>query len=587
MDDGGDVSEDLDSSTMRRLDVFAMVQVGKLCQQSDKNAFVKCLDVFGGLIEKYSTPETIGDWYKQHANLVKGLGTAILYEHLELETSDLPNSINEFVIPRNIKVPMFKEELNGIFSKYEINDPTHLSSLRRTKREFFSLIDGKTLHVPDVWDHLQLENYLEDGFKLLQVFLHGLTAELPPPRLFAGGLPGGKSSAGPVAVGSAVKPIASSSATKPAAAAAAAAAAKPAASSTSSSNKALAAASAAAAVAVAVAGGGRGAGAASAATATHKSAAKSRESFEAAPSSGKSPVASGGGKDERNDRGSWEKYVAVQSGGKSTFLPPSPSRPPSAHAPGKVASAVNKLKTNAEKNDPLKAVIGGSSKNNKRYRDQDDDDDDEEDEEEVKTQAQRPKSTNNVKSFTNNTSKGEKVSGSDMDDEDEDDEDDGNSAVNRMRQLKKPTEQQKFPPTLGRGGAAGGGHASSAASAAAKASKSNVNGNGRGNVSAKRRADDDEDIDEELDETNKSTNVSKDQKKPAIRNGRVPGKRIPWSLEEEHVLTVLHEKYYGSVGIWASILADEDALILRDNGRTNIDLKDKWRNMEKKKARLE
>jgi hypothetical protein len=54
-------------------------------------------------------------------------------------------------------------------------------------------------------------------------------------------------------------------------------------------------------------------------------------------------------------------------------------------------------------------------------------------------------------------------------------------------------------------------------------------------------------------------------------------------MEEEDTLTRLHAKHCKSGGnkLWKSILEDEDAGILA--GRSNIDLKDKWRNMCNKK----
>jgi Myb-like DNA-binding domain len=58
--------------------------------------------------------------------------------------------------------------------------------------------------------------------------------------------------------------------------------------------------------------------------------------------------------------------------------------------------------------------------------------------------------------------------------------------------------------------------------------------------------------------------------------------RIPWSKEEERAVLDGHRRYDGQPNMWASILEDPSFRDILKN-RTNVDIKDKYRNLMKRR----
>jgi hypothetical protein len=235
---------------------------------------------------------------------------------------------------------------------------------------------------------------------------------------------------------------------------------------------------------------------------------------------------------------------------------------------------VDNLARNNQKKDPIREIASGKRSRHDDLGDDDDDvivDTDEEDA--APTQPQKPLLTKNK--MTNPQQKGTKVSSID---EDEEEEEEGKhpSELNKLlaaaRTAGAGAQKKTYPSALGK-----------TRSAAASASAS-----GSGAPKQKKRAKTTGSAGESPAKSDKNDSFVHVTDGKRGSYGSRTFKRS-WSMEEVDALQLCHARLTrqgkapgkGSF-FWADILKEPEAVVL--NGRSSVDLKDKWRNLSMKKG---
>ena len=239
-----------------------------------------------------------------------------------------------------------------------------------------------------------------------------------------------------------------------------------------------------------------------------------------------------------------------------------------------IQAAVDNLARNNQKKDPIREIASGKRNRHDNYGDDDDDDiSNSDDEDEAPTQPQKPLLNKNK--MTNPQQKGTKVSSID---EDEEEEEEGkhpselNKKLAAARTAGADAQKKTYPSALGNNSAAAAsGSGSGSGAPQQQKKKAKTTGSAGGSPS---KSDKNDSFVHVTDGTRGSY-------------GSRTFKRS-WSMEEVDVLQLCHARLTRQgkapgkgASFWADILKEPEATVL--NGRSSVDLKDKWRNLSMKK----